>query len=199
MCEVKGMVKYMNYYGNGVYCADLLVAHHNVSNANLHDIEEKVRKTKKLMPIREQEEAMALFLEGGEWIAIDCDSVHQQINEFLISEYARIWEAPVIVFDIFDEDVIILGYGNAQSSICKMVHSDDSLIDTIDTAFPMELMPYFQGNEAQAQEIWSEEYVFGSAKIHDLFELVTHGKIYPWMVWKNDLARIPKEVKRIYV
>jgi len=60
---------------------------------------------------------------------------------------------PVILYDVFDEDVIIRGYGDTANDIFLIGHSNDSLDGDL-TDFPNGLLRFFDGQEEAVQELW---------------------------------------------
>ncbi len=185
----------MNYYGEDVYMTDLLI--YCPEGMDENTLKKGVEETKRLFPLRAGEKTLVLTEEGSHWIGIDCDSIHQQCCDTILKQCMDIWEYPVLIYDIFDEDVLFLGYGDAKEDTWCLAATDGCLDEELPTEFPKELFPFFAGKEEEAEELWAEEVTFEEDKLRELGTLMTKSPIPEYMLGKWDVSEIPEGVKRI--
>ena len=183
----------MNYFGENTYRTDLLI--YTNQTISKETLEENIKRLKELFPLRMQETALVLIDKN--WIGIDCDSLHQQVHEITLRKCAEIWQMPVILYDVFDEDVIILGYGDTANDIFQIGHSNDSLDGDL-TDFPDGLLRFFDGQEKAVQELWEESFTFESDKLTELSQLMSV-PIPDYMLGTHEVEEIPKDIEKLIV
>lgn len=186
----------MNYYGSDLYCTDLLIYIEKELPKQL--IEENVNKLKALFPMYMNTQSLVLIDQS--WIGIDCDSLHGQIQggDLILKGCAKIWQCPVIMYDIFDEDIIILGYGDAKENIYEIGHSTDCFEEEELLEFPQGLLPYFKGQEDAVQRLWLEKYTFESDKLIDIQKLMSKPMPF-YMLGRMAMDAIPDSITKMII
>ena len=185
----------MNYYGEGVYMTDLLIYCPEGIEESL--LEERVKATKQQFSLWGGEEVMVLMEDGCSWIGIDCDGIHQQCSEGILKQCMDIWEYPVMMYDVFDEDVLILGYGDLRNKVWSLSSTDGSLYEDLSTEFPETLLPFFEGEEEKVNEIWEEEMTFEGDKLLELGALMIKAPIPEYMLGKWGISDLPESVRML--
>jgi len=171
-----------SFYGEGTFMACLWV--YAPEGIGKRELKKKVNETKKLFPGRA--DSFSLVLEAPEfpWIGISCDSLQQQASLDMVTKCGLIWERPVLMYNIFDEDAIMLGYAeNEGKDVYFSCDNEEFAMSEQEQVFPKGLLKFFPGAEEKVQELWeNDEYVFASEKLLEIFKLMPDGKLPEYYV-----------------
>lgn len=189
----------MNYFGESAYRTNCLV----LMKEPLYEVHilRLLKKLSKLNPVYENSDSFAVTLPDCHWLGIDSDGLQQSVCPEIVKKVAKIVQAPVILYDILDGDMLTLGYGNAKTgtAYCRYAAGSPEVLEMFgyeqDGDFPEELLEFMECDKNTAKAVWFSPELYEEARIAALAKLMVKEPIPYQFIGKYDMEDLPKEAR----
>lgn len=172
--------KFHGYYGQNLYMTSCLVLmNRELSRDEISDGLDQVKKIKG-NPSGSDSQSLAVRTPQSQWLGIDCGLLQQNCTRENAVKVSQIFQAPVILYDEYDGDLLMVAYSDADQKPAyerATSHSRQMLEEEFqcygkEQELPEFLLDYIDISEVEAEKIWKgEDYVFQFEKWS---ELVSH-------------------------